>query len=63
MLDVEGRESVRTIIRNLRARGMTILHVTHFMEDAQEADRAIVLKRGRVAFDGTPSALFPNPIL
>lgn len=63
MLDVEGRESVRTIIRNLRARGMTILHVTHFMEDAQEADRAIVLKRGRVAFDGTPSALFSQPDL
>lgn len=63
MLDVEGRESVRTIIRNLRAHGMTILHVTHFMEDAQEADRAIVLKRGRVAFDGTPSALFSQPDL
>lgn len=63
MLDVEGRENVRTIIRNLRARGMTILHVTHFMEDAQEADRAIVLKRGRVAFDGTPSALFSQPDL
>ncbi|MEE0613025.1 MAG: ATP-binding cassette domain-containing protein, partial [Collinsella stercoris] len=63
MLDVEGRESVRTIIRNLCARGMTILHVTHFMEDAQEADRAIVLKRGRVAFDGTPSALFSQPDL
>lgn len=63
MLDVEGRESVRTIIRNLRARGMTILHVTHFMEDAQEADRAIVLKRGRVAFDGTPSVLFSQPDL
>lgn len=63
MLDVEGRESVRTIIRNLRARGMTILYVTHFMEDAQEADRAIVLKRGRVAFDGTPSALFSQPDL
>ena len=63
MLDVEGRESVRAIIRNLRARGMTILHVTHFMEDAQEADRAIVLKRGRVAFDGTPSALFSQPNL
>lgn len=63
MLDVEGRESVRAIIRNLRTRGMTILHVTHFMEDAQEADRAIVLKRGRVAFDGTPSALFSQPDL
>ena len=63
MLDVEGRESVHTIIRNLRSRGMTILHVTHFMEDAQEADRAIVLKRGRVAFDGTPSALFSQPDL
>lgn len=63
MLDVEGRESVRAIIRNLRARGMTILHVTHFMEHAQEADRAIVLKRGRVAFDGTPSALFSQPDL
>lgn len=63
MLDVEGRESVRNIIFELHARGMTILHVTHFMEDAQTADRAIVLNRGRIAFDGTPGTLFAQPDL
>lgn len=63
MLDVEGRESVRNIVFELHARGMTILHVTHFMEDAQTADRAIVLNRGRIAFDGTPRALFAQPDL
>ena len=39
MLDAEGRESVRAIISQLHEQGITILHVTHFMEDARSAER------------------------
>ncbi|MDY2777814.1 MAG: energy-coupling factor transporter ATPase [Collinsella sp.] len=58
MLDTEGRESIRAIIRDLSARGMTIVHVTHFMEDALGADRVVALDRGRVSFDGCPGDFF-----
>lgn len=55
MLDTEGRASVRRIIKRLSAEGITIIHITHFAEDARMADRAIVLERGRIAFDGAPT--------
>lgn len=63
MLDAEGRESVRGIISQLHEQGITILHVTHFMEDARSAERVIVLDRGAIAFDGPPAELFEQPQL
>lgn len=60
MLDAQGRADVRAIIGRLSARGITIVHVTHFMEDALDADRAIVLERGRIAFDGMPEQAFSD---
>ena len=63
MLDAEGRESVRAIISQLHEQGITILHVTHFMEDARSAERVIVLDRGAIAFDGPPAELFEQPQL
>lgn len=60
MLDARGRADVRAIIGRLSARGITIVHVTHFMEDALDADRAIVLERGRIAFDGMPEQAFSD---
>lgn len=63
MLDSEGRESVRGIISQLHEQGITILHVTHFMEDARSAERVIVLDRGAIAFDGPPAELFEQPQL
>lgn len=60
MLDAQGRADVRAIIGRLSARGITIVHVTHFMEDALDADRAIVLERGRIAFDGMPERAFSD---
>ena len=63
MLDAEGRESVRAIISQLHEQGITILHVTHFMEDARSAERVIVLDRGAIAFDGPPTELFEQPQL
>lgn len=55
MLDMEGRSAVRRIIERLSAQGITIVHITHFAEDACMAERAIVLEGGRVAFDGAPA--------
>ena len=58
MLDTQGRSSIRTIVNALRKRGITIVHVTHFMEDALDADRVLVLEQGRIAFDGTAAEAF-----
>lgn len=60
MLDVRGRRGITRVAHELNAEGMTILLVTHFMEDALGADRIIVLDRGRVALDGTPQEVFTD---
>lgn len=54
MLDPRGRRGLMRVCKALNARGMTIVAITHFMEEAAEADRVIVLDAGRVALDGTP---------
>ncbi len=58
MLDTQGRSSIRAIVNTLRKRGITIVHVTHFMDDALDADRVLVLEQGRIAFDGTAAEAF-----
>ena len=58
MLDTQGRSSIRAIVNALRKRGITIVHVTHFMDDASDADRVLVLEQGRIAFDGTAAEAF-----
>ena len=54
MLDPRGRKGLMRVCKELNARGMTIIMITHFMEEAAEADRVIVLNKGRVACEGTP---------
>lgn len=61
MLDLEGRRAVMGIIARLNARGITIVHVTHFMDDALAADRVLILEQGCLAFDGTPGEAFSRP--
>lgn len=51
-LDVRGRRGVRRLCASLE--GRTVVHITHFMEDAAEADRVVVMDRGRIALEGTP---------
>lgn len=63
MLDTQGRSSIRAIVNALRKRGITIVHVTHFMDDAMDADRVLVLKRGRIAFDGAAAKAFSDVAL
>lgn len=60
MLDPKGRASVMEIIRDLNAEGITCVLITHFMSEAEQADRIIVLKDGRVLCDRTPLALFSD---
>lgn len=59
MLDPLGRKEVLAIARRLnQEQGVTIVAVTHFMREAIEADRVIVLHEGRIAMQGAPRAIF-----
>ena len=60
MLDPKGRDGVMSIIRDLNAEGITCILITHFMEEAQQADRIIVLKKGKLLCDRTPAQLFSD---
>ena len=58
MLDPRGRKGLMKACRALHARGMTIVMITHFMEEAAVADRVVVLDKGKIALDGTPAEVF-----
>ncbi len=59
MLDPLGRRDVVDAMERLnRERKMTILNITHYMEEAARADRIIVVSDGRILMDGTPSEVF-----
>lgn len=60
LLDVRGRSAIVRVMGRLAAAGTALVHVTHFMEEALEADRVIVLDRGRVALEGTPEEVFSH---
>lgn len=57
MLDPRGRKGLMKACRVLHDRGMTIVMITHFMEEASEADRVAVFRAGRVAMLGTPEEI------
>ncbi|MCL2221435.1 MAG: energy-coupling factor transporter ATPase [Oscillospiraceae bacterium] len=59
MLDPRGRESVVKIMRELKEKhGVTVVLITHHMDEAVEADRLIVLSDGEIIKDGTPREVF-----
>lgn len=59
MLDPRGRAEIMQIVRRLnREKGITVVWITHFMEEAAQCDRAIVMHEGEVAMDGTPEEVF-----
>ncbi len=59
MLDPSGRAEVLATVRKLnREKGMTVVWITHFMEEAAVADRLIVMNDGSVAMEGTPRQVF-----
>lgn len=57
MLDPRGRKGLMKACHALHNRGMTIVMITHFMEEAAEADRVAVFQAGRVAMLGTPEEI------
>ena len=59
MLDPKGREEVmQTIIRLNKELGITIVLITHFMDEAVQADRIAVMNKGRIIMQGTPREVF-----
>ena len=61
MLDPRGRREVVDIMERLnKDEGITVLNITHYMEEAARADRVIVINDGRIALDGTPREVFAN---
>lgn len=63
MLDPAGRRDVLRVVDALHRDGMTIVTITHHMEEAVGAGRVIVMHRGRVVLDGTPARVFSAPDL
>ena len=60
MLDPKGRAGVMDIIKDLNSEGITCVLITHFMSEAEQADRIIVLKGGKVLYDRSPADLFSD---
>ena len=61
MLDPQGRREVVDIMERLnREEGITILNITHYMEEAARADRVVVINDGILALDGTPREVFSD---
>lgn len=61
MLDPSGRKAVFDTVHKLnREKGMTVLWITHFMEEAAAADRVIVLSDGKIVMDGKPDEVFSH---
>ncbi len=59
MLDPSGREEVLSTVRALnRSKGITVVWITHFMEEAAQADRILVVSDGKITDSGTPAEIF-----
>lgn len=64
MLDPRGRKSVMETVKRLnREMGITVLFITHYMDEAVEADRVIVMDNGKIISDGTPREVFSDVAL
>lgn len=62
MLDPKGRRDVLEAVKKLNAdEGLTVILITHFMEEAVLADRVIVMNKGKIFADGTPREVFSRP--
>ncbi|SKC35403.1 energy-coupling factor transporter ATPase [Maledivibacter halophilus] len=58
MLDPSGRKEVMDTILKLKEEGITIIHITHFMDEAVNADRVLVMDDGKIALEGSPKQVF-----
>ena len=58
MLDPQGRKEIAAVVENLRKSGVSVIAITHYMDEAVKADKVLVLDRGVVALSGTPKKVF-----
>lgn len=59
MLDPSGRREIMETVKKLnKNEGMTVVMITHFMEEAAQADRVVVIDHGRIMMEGTPKEVF-----
>lgn len=61
MLDPKGRQEIISTVEKLnKGNGITIILITHFMEEAVNADRVLVMDNGKIVSEGTPKEVFKN---
>jgi len=60
MLDPSGRREVMDTIKKLNSKGITVILITHYMEEAAVCDRVIVMNKGSIEKDGTPREIFSD---
>lgn len=60
MLDPLGRKDIMSIIKKLHSEGHSIVLITHFMEEAAQADKIVVMSEGRIVMEDTPSKVFKH---
>ncbi len=60
MLDPEGRQDVLAAVRQLNEEGVTVIAITHFMHEAAEGNRVIVMEAGKIVMAGTPREVFSH---
>lgn len=60
MLDPQGRREVLSTIKKLHAQGLTIILITHFMDEAAQAEKIFVMERGKILKFGTPQEIFSD---
>jgi energy-coupling factor transport system ATP-binding protein len=58
MLDPSGRDEVLAVLDRLHRSGLTVILITHHMEEAARAERVVVMEHGRITDDGTPAEVF-----
>ena len=62
MLDPMGRREIMSIAKELNRQGITIIMITHNMDEAALCDRIIVLQKGEIVADGTPKEVFADDV-
>ncbi|MEA3377361.1 MAG: energy-coupling factor transporter ATPase [Chloroflexota bacterium] len=60
LLDPVGRENVLSAVRSLNEDGMTVIAITHFMHEAAEGNRVVVMEAGKMVLEGTPKEVFDH---
>ena len=60
MLDPQGRREVLNTVKKLHAQGLTVIYITHFMDEAAQAEKIFVMERGKIIKVGTPQEIFSD---